>query len=354
MQPERMILATKIRYIFATIAAQIKLDTRNGLTDLSKSQEKSLLGLINLAYAKKFKDMNEINSNYPAIDYGDCYNGFGLQMTVTVTKQKFQNTLTKLLKYDSNQSFRELWFFLLIVDSVPSNVLIYHENFKIKYITFNDMINEILNKDIEIQRDFLNLVEKEYSNYFQPNTSFRIPENASIPLDLDVFNNFIETKEWFPEDHNEGYQKVYNFIKSFQLCLHRCSYPARTILAYIIRMQGLPTGYNSPIKMYLDHLMGALNINDDNFDDFKYQLDLLIASDLVSIEDEFQCLNGLTAEMRRVVVLSYKTYEPEINLFSVLPNFYIKYHSFNEFLSAIENANFSLLSDQSIVTLNIS
>ncbi|MFV5265365.1 hypothetical protein ACMUMS_17710, partial [Acinetobacter courvalinii] len=160
-------------------------------------------------------------------------------------------------------------------------------------------------------------------------------------------------KEWFPKDLNEGYQQVYNFINSFQLCLHRCSYPARAILTYIIRTQGVPTGYNSPIKIYLDHLMGALNINDHNFNDFEYQLDLLIASDLVRIEEEFQGLNGLTLEMRRVVVLSYKTYEPEINLFSVLPNFYIKYHSFNEFLNAIENANLSLLSDQSIVNHNI-
>ncbi|MFV5265275.1 SMEK domain-containing protein [Acinetobacter courvalinii] len=119
-----MQLATRIRYIFATIAAQIKLDTRNGLTDLSKSQEKSLLGLINLAYAKKFKDMNAINSNYPAIDYGDFYNSCGLQMTVTVAKQKFQSTLIKLLKYDSNKSFKELWFFLLIVDALPNNALI--------------------------------------------------------------------------------------------------------------------------------------------------------------------------------------------------------------------------------------
>lgn len=351
MKPERMILASEIRFIFAVIATQIKLDTRNGLTDLSKSQEYSLLNLINLAYAKRFEDMNRINPNYPAIDYGDCYNGLALQMTVTVTKQKFQNTLTKLLKYDSNQSFKELWFFLLIIDAVPDNVLINNQNVQIKYITLNDMINEVFSKDLDTQRSFLNILKQEYFQYFRFQTPFNIPQNISVPNDLVVFNNFIQTVEWFPENPNIGYEKVYNFIDNFQKCLCRCSYAARTILAYIIKVQGVPNNYNSKVKIYLDHLMGGLNIDDNNFDDFKYQLDLLVASELVDIEDEFQGLNGLTIEMRRVVVLSFQTYEPEINLFSVLPNFYIKYHSLNEYFVAIENADFSLLSDQKIINM---
>jgi hypothetical protein len=351
MKPERMILASEIRFIFAVIATQIKLDTRNGLTDLSKSQENSLLELINLAYATEFEDMNRINPNYAAIDYGDCYNGLGLQMTVTVTKQKFQNTLIKLLKYDSKQSFKELWFFLLIVDAVPSNVMLYDQAVQIKYITLNDMINEIVSKDLDIQRSFLNTLKQEYFQYFRLQNRFNIPQNVSVPNDLVVFNNFIQTVEWFTENPNLGYEKVYNFIDNFQRCLCRCSYPARTILAYILKVQGIPSDYNSKVKIYLDHLMGGLNIDDDNFDDFKYQLDLLVASELVDIENEFQGLNGLTIELRPVVVLSFQTYEPEINLFSVLPNFYIKYHSLNEYFLAIENADFSLLSDQKIINM---
>lgn len=348
MQPDHMDLARKIRHFFATVFAQIKLDTRDGLTDLSKSQEKALLPIINEIYSKTFKDMNKDNANYPGIDYGDFDDGLSLQMTITVSKQKVQETVNKILKYDKERKIKEVWMFFLIVDAIPSNVKINTEDIKIKYMTLDDLSDKVINADLDYQRSFLSLIERQYSSYFRDNLSFSIPENTRVPTDLSMFNDFIETEEWFPDNPEEGYEKIYNFISSFQDCLLSCSYDARKILAYILEVQGIPPNYNSKVKIYLDNLMGRLNINDDNFDEFEYQLELLVASNLVDIEKEFQNFDGMTVRYRKVVVASYHTYEPEINLFSVLPKFYVKHYAFKEYLTAIKNADFFLLSDQEV------
>lgn len=348
MQPDHMDLARKIRHFFATVFAQIKLDTRDGLTDLSKSQEKALLPIINEIYSKKFKDMNETNANYPGIDYGDFDNELGLQMTITVSKQKVQETVAKITKYDKERKIKEVWMFFLIVDAIPRNIRINTEDIKVKYMTLDDLSDEVINASLDYQKTFLSLIESQYSRYFRNNTSIDIPENTRVPKDLTMFNDFIETEEWFPDNPNEGYEKIYNFISSFQDCLLSCSYDARKILAYILEVQGIPSDYNSKVKMYLDSLMGRLNITDNNFDEFEYQLELLVASDLVDIENEYQGFDGITIKNRKVVVVSYQTYEPEINLFSVLPKFYVKHYSFKEYLVAIKNADFYLLSDNEV------
>jgi hypothetical protein len=351
MQPDHMDLAREIRYFFSTVFAQIKTDTRNGLTDLSKSQEKALLPIINEIYSKKFDDMNEDNANYPGIDYGDFDNKLGLQMTITVSKQKVQETVNKIIKYDKERKIKEVWMFFLIVDAVPHNVMINTEEINIKYMTLEDLGNAVVNADLDYQETFLSLIKRQYSRYFQVNASFSIPEKVPVPADLSIFNNFIKTKECFPDDPNEGYEKVYNFISSFQECLLDCSDTARNLLTCMIHIQGVPVSHNSNIKIVIERLVARLNIKDENFDSFVYDLELLESNHLIDLTDEFQGIYGDVIKTKKVAILSYKTYEPDINLFSVLPNFYLRHHSLNDFLNAIKYADFSLLSDQKVKNL---
>lgn len=348
MQPDHMTLSRKIGYFFATIYAQIKLDTRKGLTDLSKSQERALLPIINEIYSKKFNDLNEINANYPGIDYGDFDDGLGLQMTITVSKQKVQETLNKISKYDQEKRIKKLWMFFLVVEAIPQNVIVDSDSITVKYMTFKDLEDVVIQSDLDFQRKFLSLIEKQYSSYFQVSASFSLHEKIPVPKDLSLFNNFIETKEWFLDDPNEGYEKVYNFLSSFQECLLNCSDRARTLLTYIIQIQGIPVGLNSNIKILIERLVARLNIEDEDFDSFVYDLELLESNHLIDLTDEFQGIYGDIIKTKKMATLSYKTYEPEINLFSALPNFYLRNYQFNDFLNAIRYADFSLLSDQKI------
>ncbi|KXZ73482.1 hypothetical protein AVENLUH5627_00638 [Acinetobacter venetianus] len=348
MQPEHMNLSRRIGHFFATIYAQIKLDTRKGFTDLSKAQEQALLPIINEIFSKKFDDLNKININYPGIDYGDFDDGLGLQMTITVTKQKIQETLNKISKYDEDKRIKKLWMLFLTVEAVPQNVMVNSADIEIEYMTLKDLEDKVITADLDYQRKYLSLIEREYSSYFRANTSFSLPQNTPIPKDLSIFNDFIQTQEWFPDDPNEGYEKVYNFISSFQNCLLDCSSNARDLLSCMIEIQRIPKDYNSHIKIVLEKLVGRLNILDEDFDNFVYDLELLKSNHLIDLNDEFQGLVGNVIKTKKVAILRFKTYEPEINLFSVLPNFYLKYYSLNDFLRAIRSADFSLLSDQKI------
>ncbi|MEQ1420351.1 hypothetical protein [Acinetobacter indicus] len=120
----------------------------------------------------------------------------------------------------------------------------------------------------------------------------RYGSNIPIPTDLSIFNNFIETKEWFPDDPNEGYEKVYNFISSFQECLLNCSYQARDLLACMIQIQGVPVDYNSNIKIFIERLVARLNIKDEYWDSLEYDLELLKSNHLIDLTDEFQGIYG--------------------------------------------------------------
>lgn len=57
MESESSFIAKQLRFFTATLYAQIKLSTRDGLTDLPKNQEISLLSLINLAFGTDFVDL---------------------------------------------------------------------------------------------------------------------------------------------------------------------------------------------------------------------------------------------------------------------------------------------------------
>lgn len=80
----------------AKLAGQIKMHTRSNFNDLSTAQESSLLPLINHAWGEQFENMNRISQNFPGFDYGQPGKRLGLQMTATVAKKKYQDTLEKL------------------------------------------------------------------------------------------------------------------------------------------------------------------------------------------------------------------------------------------------------------------
>ncbi|HGE8305317.1 SMEK domain-containing protein [Serratia marcescens] len=351
MQPERMSIAKELRDFAATLAAQIRIHTRNGLNDLAKAQEQSLLPLINKAYARQFIDLNEKKANHPVIDYGEYTAGLGLQMTASVRKDKFKNTIDKLLSNpELRKGYRVIWFFLLTVDAVPASATFYSNAVTVKYITLDDLINQVLRSGIQAQINFLSLAKKEYSSYFKNEfSSFTLSEGVSVPQNLRLFNDFIGTVEWFPENPTEGYSRVHSSLENFRKRLSFCSKEARTILISIVKIAECPVRQDGRVEIYLDQLMGSLNISPENSGNLQYYMEVLENNRLLAFEDEFQEMyesgEDILIKNRRKVILNYGIYDPDINLFTVLPAFYRKYHTHSDFERAIEHLDFSLLSD---------
>lgn len=272
-------------------------------------------------------------------------------MTVTVKKQKFQDTLD-VCKNNAflEKNYTNIWFFLLTVEPVSPSVKISSPN--IKYITLFDMVSMVLNKDSHFQKKFIDLLKSEYASYFSycslAENSFSISDLTPVPTDLMLFNEFVSTDDWFPDNPGEGYLEVFNFIEGFQKKLSKCTYRAREILVSIIKLACPPIDKNERIIVYADALLGSLNI-DDNFCDFKYHYDYLELNGLVEKIDDYQGMYIVNDEIhidnRAKFELNYCIYEPEFNMFSALFIFYLDRYCLNDFERAILNCDFSMLSD---------
>ncbi|EKN3972928.1 SMEK domain-containing protein [Yersinia enterocolitica] len=352
MESESSFIAKQLRFFTATLYAQIKLSTRDGLTDLPKNQEISLLSLINLAFGTDFVDLNSIRQNFPGFDYGSLSMKTGLQMTATVTKQKFQNTFdthnnNALLK----QNYPKIWFFLLTVEPINPSVKLSSPD--IEYVTLFDMVSMVLKKSMDFQVLFLDSLKNEYSRYFAfsiaPGHSFSLSSAIPVPADLMLFNESICTDEWFPDNPGEGYLKVFNLIDSFQKQLSKCSRQAREILVSIIKLATIPKHQNEKIIVYADTVLGSLNIDEKTLSSFEYHYNFLELNDLVEKLDDYQGMytvgDDVYIKNRMQFVLNYGMYEPELNIFSALLIFYLNRHSFNDFENAFLNCDFSKLSD---------
>ncbi|OTU54442.1 hypothetical protein CAT36_00305 [Acinetobacter pittii] len=347
MQPTRMELSQRIRYFFSILSTQIKINSKNGATDLAKSMENSLLSIINATFNKNFVNMNNGKSNYPAIDYGDSKSNVALQMTASNLKTKFKNTL-EVFKSNSNLylSFREIWIFVLVVDDIAKTKKIFDDVVLVKYFTFNDVINSIENMSIVEQNKIINLFEVEFSNYLLPSFSYMIDINNPISNNLESFNIFINTSEWYEGNLDGGYDYVRSKLEDFRRALSVCSNYARIILGRIIELAKPPQDLDEKIEVNARDLIGALNISyENNFDEFKFHFEFLEKNNLVVICENYlgSYVSGYDVifESEKILNLNYKLYEPNINLYSSLYLFYLENFTVEDFYKAIVNVDFS-------------
>ncbi len=354
LKPEQMKNRDELVNFVAKLASQIKMHTRSNLNDLSIAQESSLLPLINHAWGEQFENMNRISQNYPGFDYGQPGKRLGLQMTATVAKRKYQNTLDKLRNNkELKGKFDKVWFFVLTVERLPNNVREYPDDFCCKYYTLYDLVEIVMDKPLEFQREFLTLAKQEYSDYFSlsgvaSNQGYRVSENLPIPRDLGLFNALVETNEWF-DDVAKGERDVYEFIELFKKRLRQCTFSARSLLSKIISEIDTPESTSAKIEFSEKLLYGPLSIDDTNYPAFSNDLDDLSNMNLI---ERWNNSVGMYSEgddayikYERVICVKYRKLEPDMNLYAALYIFYKKYHDINKLVFSIENNDFSLLAD---------
>ena len=353
MESRSSFIARQLRYFTATLYAQIKLSTRDGVNDIAKTQETSLLGLINMAYGKNFIDLNQVQFNFKGLDYGDYSSQSGLQMTATVTKFKFQNTAKKIINDENlKQTFPIVYIFVLTVEALPNSVLHYPTEIQLSYITLFDLISEVLTKDLDFQVKFLEKLKLEYNTYFNTQNTFNpytYTTCITLPQDLLLFNDLIGTDEWFPLNNGEGYMQVYNFIDLFRERLSNCSYSAKQLLSSILKCIPLPKSVDTKITIYLDVVYARLNIKPEYELNFKDDLKFLEVNDLIELLDEYQGYRvegeDVIFDNRKYIQLNFNKYEPAVNMYAALILFYSSHHTMNDLEQAILSNDFSLLSD---------
>ncbi|PKE27444.1 hypothetical protein EDF78_1246 [Rahnella sp. BIGb0236] len=360
MEPERLRITQDLISFISVLSNQISLSTRKGLNDLSKIQEQSLLRVINKVFDKKFVDLNDESPNFPGYDYGDDTNLVGLQMTATKKSEKITHTLTKIKKNKNITSkYTSLWFFILSVDS-PKRKSIPVDGLSIIHLNLSSIIDAIRKLEIKEQQECLDLIKEEYKKYFQNekqdhevDSIFKRKTPVSIPNDMTLFCDSLNISMWYPNDINEGYIKVHGILTRFRDKLRDCRIESREALEGILREIPYPQGLNDKMEVDKDKLYGRLNIRIQNSYIMDGYISDLEINELLDTQEEpagWYEENGESyLMMLEKIILNYKCFEPEMNLYMALIKFYEKYHSIEEFMLAILNSDFSLLSDGEIM-----
>jgi len=351
MQSRHSFISAQLDYFIAVLSAQIRLGTRSNHNDIAVNQEDSLLNLINKVYGTDFVNLNSSNVNFPSIDYGSTAMGISLQMTATISKAKFSKTINAHRDNEYiNKNFPKLWFFLLTAENIKKR---YNQNENVEYITLFDFINEVKSKTIEFQEYFLGELKKEYSQYFQIPTNMYISQpSIPVPNDIMLFNEHILTIAWFSDNPGEGYLAVVNSIEGFIKKLQFCPIASRQLLVQIIKLSDAPTDLLDEISINQNDVVGYFNINEDNVGSYHRDLDFLKNNELLDVCEENVRLvynSDHDIEYDTYYNLDFMLSEPEINLYSALYTFYRKWHSIDDLCHAIENCDFSKLSDSACI-----
>ena len=351
MQSRHSFISAQLDYFIAVLSTQIKLRTRSNHNDIAVDQEDSLLYLINEVYGTGFVNLNSSNTNFPSIDYGSTSMGIGLQMTATISKKKFSDTINAHRENnDLNKNYPKLWFFLLTAENKNNT---YNENEHVKYITLLDFVNEVRRKPIEFQEYFLGELKKECSQYFQPPINrYALQRSIPVPNDIMLFNEHILTKDCFIDNPGEGYITVIDSIEDFIKKLQLCPITARQLLVAIIRLSDAPTDLLDEISIKEDDVLGSLNKNETNEGLYFRDRDFLKNNELLDVcEENVRLVYNSDHDIEYDIYynLDFMLSEPEINLYSALYTFYRKWHSIDDLCHAIKNCDFSKLSDSACI-----
>lgn len=354
LRPEQMKNREKLVSFAAKLASQIKINSRSNFNDLSIAQETSLLPLINHAWGEQFENMNNLSQNYPGFDYGQPGKRLGLQMTATVAKQKYKNTLDKLRNNkELKGKFDTVWFFVLTAERLPDNVREYPNDFCCQYYTLYDLVEKVMACPLTVQNEFFLLAEEEYSDYFSQSglaseQGYRVSENIQIPFDLGLFNALIETNTWF-DNVVTGERDVHRFLEIFKKKLRQCTFNARSLLSKIISEIDPPKKIDTKIEFPEKLIYGPLSVNEENYRAFSNDLDKLSGMGLIERWDKNLGMytegDDVYFDIEKMICLEFKKYEPEMNLYAALYIFYNIYHDITKLVFAIENSDFSLLDD---------
>ncbi len=321
-----------IRYIFHS-------NNKHGLLNSNKHAESFFQELLNLIYSLELTNLNKIKKNYPAIDLGDTSNRICYQITAETNSNKFKDTLEKFEKNELYKYFDEIRFLLLTHKkeynfTVPK---LSGVNFKISehIIDIDNIIDDIENKSLEVQKKICHLLNRELENIKQifanQNSLLRNIKKFSIikPKNAYSFSIFVNA------GHDLDFSSQLNRINQFQKILSTLNHYSREFLCVLIERSQLPSQLSSLLEVSPLDIQGHLNLTEElTFEYYK----LLSQKKLVKInDDESDVLNY------KNIILDYYL-DQYCDLFDMLKNYLSEKDNYKEKLrKLIINGDFTVL-----------
>lgn len=172
--------------MFTRFSQKVMLHNAISYQDINKSSEALFMGVLNRIYPLNLKNMNAIQTNYPAIDLGDEDTGVCYQVTSSGTNEKYIETISKFNKKELGKKFRELRFLIIGESKITKKDPI----LRTKVYTLKDLIRDIDDMPDSALSDLENylkiqLDEKKQSGSILPAVMLAPDNSESIEKFLD-------------------------------------------------------------------------------------------------------------------------------------------------------------------------
>ena len=159
---EKIIMSLSVlRYMF-------KARTKKGLYDLNKKAEPFFGRLLNIVYGWKLINLNEIQSNYPAIDLGDSHSKVCIQVTAENNSSKIVTTIDKFIGKELYRTYSRL--IILIITDKKSYTTTFDTRGKFVFSIsedirdVDDLFSDVEKLDIDKLGELDNYVKSELSS----------------------------------------------------------------------------------------------------------------------------------------------------------------------------------------------
>ncbi|WP_421851723.1 SMEK domain-containing protein [Marinomonas sp.] len=218
----------------------VLIKNQMGFTDINSGAEDFFCNLLNMIYGLQLRNMNDLKSNYPAIDLGDKQSRVCFQVTSENTKNKVERTIKKFV---DNQLDRDYdWLVFLIISDKNKPKIEKKENFGVDVVDVKGLISQISGiQDI-------NLIEK-INQYLAQNLRTSAPvTNSILPTNITQahlglkYESFIGSFNLNPlnESDNEYKNLLINALDALQNIFMGLSQPEREYIYFVISNGRLP------------------------------------------------------------------------------------------------------------------
>lgn len=110
---ERKKLLLNISESLSRFSGEVDILIANGEYDISIHAENVLIPLLNEIFGYTLVNANTIKKNFPAVDLVDKANRVAFQVTASVLKAKFRETLTKFIRHDLDREYDVLYILVI-------------------------------------------------------------------------------------------------------------------------------------------------------------------------------------------------------------------------------------------------
>jgi hypothetical protein len=222
----------------------VRIQNQIGYTDINTGVEDLFCLLLNMIHGIQLKNMNELKSNYPAIDLADKNARLCFQVTSENTKKKVESTIDKFKEHNLNDDYD--WLVFLIISDKNKPKIDRIESFGIDVLDVKDLILQIKNiQDI-------NLIDR-INKYLSQNLMSSTPVNNSIlPTNINPryeslnYEGFIASFNLNLNDayDNEYKQLILDGLNNLQKIMASLSQPEREYIYFVIA-KGSPSANGS-------------------------------------------------------------------------------------------------------------